>query len=389
MKKTLTAGIAAVLLAGSTAPAFAADAPPKLDPKVLRAAVKLTKDDKATGDLLRITGSAGHWSGTSGVGDLRTGAKVPLNGRYRIGSVTKVFTASVVLQLAAEGKINVSRTIQHYLPGLLPDDLPPITVGQLLDHTSGLSGDMSPHDPDDGTPAGYAAHRFDVWTPAQVVALSTRHGMEFAPGTKQHYEGINYFIAGLLIEKVTGHSYGAEVNRRIIKPLGLHDTSVPGFTDFKIPGPHSHGYVIVDGKPVDISEESPWAWAEGGMISSAADLDHFISALFTGKVVPPAQLKLMFTLPVGKDGKPLPYTDKSNCPGGTACYAMGLMQAKLPGVTTVAWGKTGSRPGYTNGIFATRDLARKAAYLINATGNKDGSETPIVIRLATAAFASH
>lgn len=352
---------------------------PPLNDAVLRKAITIQSTDKVTGVQLRITGTAGRWSGTSGVGDVATGAPVPVNGRFRIGSISKVFTAAVVLQLAAERRVDVDQTVQHYLPGLLPENIPPVTVGQLLNHTSGLPDDDSPYEMN-GDAAWFVQHRFDTWTPAQIVAIDTRHPMQFAPGTKQQYDGINYYLAGLLIEKITGDTYERAVQSRIIGPLGLRDTSVPGMNDSRIPGPHSHGYVVVGGKLVDITEQSPWPWAEGGMISSAADLDRFMGALFTGKVVPASQLDRMFTTP------DVPYADTANCPGGRACYSMGLMKATLPGTDLFAWGKTGSRPGYTSGMFASRGLERRVVYMLNSTGNKDGSDMPFVLRIASAAF---
>ncbi len=212
--------------------------------------------------------------------------------------------------------------------------------------------------------------------------------MEFEPGTQQRYSGIGYYLAGLLIEQVTGDSYAREVRQRIIGPLGLRNTSVPAFSDFAIHGPHAHGYVAVGDTLKDITEESPWAWSEGGLISSAPDLERFITALFQGKVVPKPQLEQMFTLPVDAKGDPVPYTAKGNCPDGKACYSMGLMSARLPGIAGNVWGKTGSRPGYTDGVFASRDLSRKVVYALNPTGNKDGSESSMVMRIAMAAFAA-
>ncbi|WP_163508667.1 serine hydrolase domain-containing protein [Fodinicola acaciae] len=368
--------VAAVL---SLVPASAPPQLPPLNDAVLRKAIAIQPTDRVTGVQLRITGTAGHWSGTSGVGDVRTGAPVPANGRFRIGSISKVFTAAVVLQLAAEHKVDVGQTVQHYLPGLLPDNIAPVTVGQLLDHTSGLPNDDSPYETT-GDAAWFVQHRFDSWTPAQIIAIDTRHPMRFTPGTKQQYAGINYYLAGLLIEKITGDTYAHAVQARIITPLGLRDTSVPGMNDPRIPGPHSHGYVEVKGKLVDITEQIPWPWAEGGMISSAADLDRFLGALFTGRVVPASELDRMFTLP------DVPYADNTNCPGGRACFSMGLMKATLPGTDLFAWGKTGSRPGYTSGFFATRGLERRAVYVLNSTGNKDGSDMPFVLRIASATF---
>jgi D-alanyl-D-alanine carboxypeptidase len=370
---------AGIAVAGTSLVATSASAAtlPPLNPATMRGAIAGLPSATVTGAILKVSGSAGHWSGTSGVADVRTKAPVPADGRFRIGSVTKAFTATVVLQLVAEHKIRLDESIQHYLPGLLPASLPKITVTEILDHTSGLyDGDIDDQGSD---PAWYAAHRFESWTPRQIVDSATKRGLEFAPGTQQRYTGTNYYLAGMLIEKVTGHSYADEVDRRILRPLRLTATSVPGRTSYRIPGPHAHGYVTVNGQLKDVTAQSAYPWAEGGMISSAGDLTRFIGALFTGRLLPKPELNDMFTVPKVK------YTQQDgNCrlgpSAGDACYSMGLMKATLPNGVT-GWGKTGARPGYTTGMFATRDLSRVLVYSLNATGNKDGSESPYLQKI--------
>ncbi len=381
-KRPVIAGIAiAALVVGTAAPATAARADlPPLDPAKMSAAISGLPDRNVTGAMVRVTGRAGRWSGVSGVGDVRTGGAVPPDGRFRVGSVSKVFTAAVVLQLAAEHRVDLGRTVQHYLPGLLPASFPPVTVRQLLNHTSGLPyGTLG-----SGDAAWFAAHRFDSWTPRRIVDDATKRPMRFTPGTQQQYNGTNYFIAGMLIERVTGHTYAEEVRRRILGPLRLRDTYVLDRRDPRLPGPHAHGYVAVGGELRDVSLQSPWSWAEGGLISSSADLTTLLTAIFQGRLVPRSELGEMFTLP------DVPYTGSpGNCgvgpSAGRACFSAGLTTTTLPNGVAV-WGKTGSVPGYTTGMFATRDLRRVLVYSITPTGNADGSETPYVVRVAAAAY---
>jgi D-alanyl-D-alanine carboxypeptidase len=384
MKRHLAVALLAVTasLTATTTASATTDLPP-LDPAAMKAAISGLPNQTVTGALVKVSGPAGHWSGTSGVGDVATGRPVPADGRFRVGSISKVFTAVVVLQLAAEHKVSLDRPVQHYLPGLLPASYPAITVRQILDHTSGLPG---------GTLGGgdaqwFVDHRFDSWTPRQIVADAVRDPMSFPPGTMQQYNGTNYFVAGLLIEKITGRTYAEEVRQRVIGPLGLRDTYVLDRRDPRLPGPHSHGYVAVTGNGTttlhDVSEQSPWPWAEGGLISSAGDLTRFVRAIFQGRLVPPSELGEMFTVPKVR------YVGTSNCnigpEAGRACYSAGLMRTVLPN-GLVGWGKTGSRPGYTSGLFATRDLRRVLVYSLNPTGNKDGSEMPYVLKIAAATF---
>lgn len=388
---TLAAGAAAPASAapsGSTR--AAAPAPlPGLDPFALETAIGGLPNADVTGALLRITGRAGHWSGTSGVGNLETGQGVPPNAHIRIGSISKVFTATIVLQLAAEHRIDLDKPVQQYVPGVLPADLPPVTIGQLLNHTSGLPRGAGNSDFGDGSPEWFAANRLKSFTPQQVIDLMAGQPMQFAPGTAQQYNGMNYYVAGVLVEKITGHSFADEVRSRITRPLALHDTYVPDAHDPRLPSPHSDGYLTVkfpDGTthPVDVSEQSPWPWAEGGMISTPADLDRFLTALFRGRFLPSAQQAELFTVP------DVPSFHSSQCrteaDAGRACMTMGLMRVTASN-GVVVWGKTGSRPGYTSGVFSTRDLSRKIVYSLNPT-NLNGTEIRYVQQIAAASFGA-
>ncbi|GLY88476.1 serine hydrolase domain-containing protein [Actinoallomurus iriomotensis] len=358
-----------------------ATALPPLDPALLRAAISGLPNATVTGALVNVAGPAGQWSGTSGVRDVVTRRTVQGDGNFRVGSISKVFTAVVLLQLAAEDELDLDQSVQHYLPDLLPASYPAITVRQLLNHTSGLpDGDLG-----EGDAEWFADHRFQSWTPRQIVANAVSHPMKFAPGTKQDYNGTNYYVAGLLVERLTGRTYAHEVRRRVIEPLNLRNTYVLDRHDPRLPGPHAHGYVAVakDGTTTlrDVSEQSPYPWAEGGLISDSADLRTFITAIFQGRLVPASELNEMFTVP------DVPYLGTDNCvigpDAGRACYSAGLMRTTMPNGLT-AWGKTGSRPGYTSGLFATRDLGRVLVYSLNPTGNKDGSESPYIQKIAAA-----
>ncbi|AUG80578.1 peptidase [Kitasatospora sp. MMS16-BH015] len=378
----LAAPAAPVTVSASVGAGAAAPLPP-LDPAAIRQAVAGLPDANVNGVLVRITGSAGSFATSAGVGDRESGERPDVDGRFRIGSISKVFTATVLLQLAAEHRVDLDATVQQYLPGLLPAEYPPIKVGQLLNHTSGLPGGRNTTG-DDGSTGWFAAHRYDSLTPEQVVAAMKGEPMSFAPGTAQQYNGQNTYVAGLLIERLTGHSYAHEVERRIVKPLHLRDTTVPAADDPRLNRPAAHGYLAVPGpdggsRLVDVTEQSPWPWAEGGLISSAPDLDRFMTALLGGRLLPPAEQQALFTVP------DVPNHSSSHCntpaDAGRACMSTGLERVEINGVTL--WGKTGSRPGYVSGVFATRDLARKMVYSFNPTGLQ-GAEGRYIQRLAAA-----
>ncbi|WP_433389107.1 serine hydrolase domain-containing protein [Micromonospora sp. KLBMP9576] len=346
--------------------------PGTLDPGPLRQAIAGLPDADATSAQVRVTTLDGCWTGVTGVRDLRSQAPVPQHARFRVGSITKVFTAVLVLQLAAEGRLGLADPVQRHLPGLLPADYPPVTVRQLLNHTSGI--------PSPTMPAGIEwqlAHRYDRWTPEQIVRLGLRNPREFEPGTKQHYNNMGYIVAGLLVERVTGNPYARELDRRIVRPLRLRSTYAPG-DDPRILGPHTHGYqsVVRDGA-TELVDVTTWSQtftpAAGNVISNLADLDTFMTALFAGRVVPPAQLAEMFTLPE--------VTDVS---GGRALYSVGLTAFPLPG-GELLWIKTGSRFGYLAGVASTRDGRFRMQYSITGTDTRSaelGRTTQAVIRAA-------
>ncbi|MCE9669304.1 beta-lactamase family protein [Myxococcus stipitatus] len=345
-----------------------------LDRAALRQVIVSPMDSGATAAQVRVSGAEGRWLGTSGVADLRTGAPVPADGRFRIGALTQTFIATVVLQLAAERRIDLERPVQHYLPGLLPLSLGPVTVRQLLDHTHGLP--PVPHAV--RSASWFFEHRFRRWSPRELVALAVSGAPRFVPGTRQEEGDIGALVAGLLIEKVTGRPYGQAVRERILAPLHLRDTSVPGH-DPTVPGPHARGYESVaerDGatRQVDVTEANPsWAWAAGEMISSTADLDTFLVTLFRGGLLPPEQLEDLFRVP-----------DVPHVSGGRAVHSAGLTRVDLDGLSL--WGRSGAFPGSTSGMVATRDARRRLVFSLN-TLRMDEARPALADRVLRAVFA--
>ncbi|MGW0871459.1 serine hydrolase domain-containing protein [Streptomyces sp. NPDC002740] len=356
------------------APAFAGPAVTRhansLDTEALAAAITGLPDADATAALVRVGGTDGAWRGSAGVHDLASGAPADADARFRAGSTTKVVTAAAVLRLAAERRIDLNTPVQHYLPGLLGRQYRPITVRQLLDHTSGIPAG-------DGLGETFAevyAHRFDTLTPQQVVASAAAKQPEFRPGTKQHYLNINYTVLGLLIEKVTGRSYASEATRLVLAPAGMRDTYFPG-TDPRVLGPHNRGYQAVekaDGTTefVDVTEwNQADRFAAGDMISTTADLERLLTSLFKGRIVPQPQLREMFTVPAHIDG---------------ATYSAGLQRFEYEG--RVYWLKSGARYGYSALIAGTRDLGRTLVYSVNSTDAKSEGMNPVAQRIAMAAL---
>ncbi|MGV9847774.1 serine hydrolase domain-containing protein [Streptomyces sp. NPDC003442] len=343
----------------------------------LEAAIADLPTSDATAALVRVGGTEGVWRGSSGVHDLTTNRPADPAGRFRAGSVTKVFTAAVALQLAAEGTLDLDRTARSYLPELIPASYGKVTVRQLLNHTHGIPAADLPGN----TVEERYADRFRIHDPEDMVRSATSKEREFPPGEKQHYLNIGYTIAALVVERVTGDSYEHQVTRRILKPLGLRDTYLPG-KDPRIAGPHNHGYQTMrldDGTtgPRDVSVWGPTdGWAAGDIISTTADLERFTKALFQGRVVRGPLLREMFTLPKVADF----------ITGDPAAYSVGLSMKKLGG--REVWGKSGSRWGYNTGITSTRDGSRTLVYSVNSTDAKGQEMNTVVRDVMVAAYGS-
>ncbi|WP_412080238.1 serine hydrolase domain-containing protein [Streptomyces sp. SJL17-1] len=320
--------VVAVMTAGVLAPpsAFAA---PKHD-TVQQGLNALVRDGQPAA-LASVKDSEGRTrTYTAGVGDLATGAKVPRDGQVRIGSNTKTFTAVVVLQLVGEGRIDLDADVDTYLPGLVRGegiDGRQITVRQLLQHTSGIpeyGKDIS----DDELPYRY-------FEPRDLVDIALKHKAEFAPGEKWSYSNTNYVLAGLIIQKVTHRPLAEEIDRRIIKKIGLRHTYFPTVGDKTIREPHPRGYHRTKaGEPLrDFTEIDPSvAWAAGQMISTNSDLNRFFDKLLGGdSLLSEAQrAQMRTTVPV--EGTPFR-------------YGLGLMSRPLS-CGGVYWGHGGDIAGY-------------------------------------------
>ncbi|MFJ8647198.1 serine hydrolase domain-containing protein [Streptomyces sp. NPDC093546] len=375
-KTALTAAIVAAALASTafTVPAAATDRTDRSTGghERTQAAVEALVREGVPGVLAQAQGRDGVWNGTAGVADRDTGRERHPNDRYRVGSITKTFVATVVLQLEAEGRLDLDDTVEQWLPGVVRGnghDGRKITLRQLLNHTSGISNytaDAEFQQRVFGT--GFLEHRYDTWTPRQLVGIAMGHRPDFAPGTDWAYSNTNYIVAGMVIEKVTGRPYGKEIERRIVKPLKLRATSLPG-TDARMPKPSGRAYsTLTPGQgeaPIhDVTELNPsLAWAAGEMVSDSADLQRFVRALLKGKLLPPAQMKeLTTTVPVGEE---MP----------SARYGLGVMVEKLSCGKEV-WGHGGGIHGSGSNMVATRDGRHSLA--LNVNGDWAGDTQKIV-----------
>lgn len=226
--------------------------------------------------------SQGTWFVAKGKADVKTGTPVKTGDKFRIASITKTFTSTMVLILADEGKLSLDDKLSKYLPRIANSDN--ITIRQLLNHTSGIvDGDPS------GVWAEYFAHTDKMlkqWTPMEVYQAYTGGKVQGEPGKQWQYSNAGYVVLGMVIEKVSGQSVATFCEEKITKPLVLADTYFPVGPD--ITGQYAHGY---DGTTDVTRMNMSWDFTAGAMISSAPDLKVWAKAFATGKLLSPAMLK--------------------------------------------------------------------------------------------------
>ena len=251
----------------------------RIDPGELQRLLDQIVAVGAPGAATRVRDGHGVAQAASGVADLRTGRPMRPGLTYRVGSVTKPFVATVVLQLVAEGRLSVSDTVQRWLPGILPYG-DRVTIRQLLNHTSGVPDyTLEPLVRLYTFPHG----RFRAWRPRELVALIADQPPDFPPGTAWSYSNTGYILAGLIVQAATGRKLGQELARRIFRPLGLRDTYFP-VNRPTIPGRNARGYSIdpfaqQPGPLLDFTVYNPsLAWAAGALVSNLADLERFSAA---------------------------------------------------------------------------------------------------------------
>jgi len=331
---------------------------------------RLVRDDGFPAALATVHGRDGRTRNyTAGVADLRTKAKVPVDGQVRIGSNTKAFVAVVVLQLVGEGRVDLDAPIETYLPGLVRGDGIDgrrITVRQLLQHTSGLPN-YTAYLSEDIVELPHVYRE-----PRELLDLALAHKASFEPGARWEYSNTNYVLAGLLIQKVTGRPVAEEITKRIIQPLGLRDTYFPGVGEQDIRGRHPKGYhPTSDGKLRDITEMDPsWGWAAGQMIGTPSDLNRFFSALFAGKLLRPAELAQLRTTVEAPDSWP------------GARYGLGVISTPLS-CGGLVWGHGGDIPGYETRGGVTDD-GRAFSVAVTTMPTSDAAHDRVLALVDTA-----
>ncbi|MFF7886432.1 serine hydrolase domain-containing protein [Streptomyces sp. NPDC020794] len=348
----LGAALLALLAVPAQAGTAAAADLPVPDDAGLQAVLHTALSQGAPGAMVRVDDNGTVHRLSEGVADRATGRAITTTDRFRVGSVTKSFSAVVLLQLVDEGKLDLDASVNTYLPGLLPDNR--ITVREVMSHRSGLydyTNDMFAQ-----TVPGFESVRNKVFSYQDLVTLSLKHAVTNAPGAAYSYSNTNFVVAGMLIEKLTGHPVATEYQHRIFTPLNLTDTFYV-HPDTAIPGTHANGYLTPDeagGALVDSTEQTvSWAQSAGAIISSTRDLDTFFSALMSGQLMSAAQLAQM---------------QQWTTVNSTQGYGLGLRRRDLSCGISV-YGHTGTVQGYYTYAFASKDGKRSITALANTSNN--------------------
>jgi D-alanyl-D-alanine carboxypeptidase len=233
---------------------------------------------------------------SSGVAELESNSPLVRNAHFHIASNTKVFVATVTLQLVGEGKLSLEDTVEKWLPGLVTgngNDGSRITIQNLLQHSSGLVDynlDLPVKDA-----ADWERERLRTYQLQELVRLAMRHSPLWYPGLHEQrfsYANTNFVLAGMIIESATGRSWQEEVQDRIVRKLHLGNTVAPG-TSAVMPEPYVHTYFrfAAGGPFVDTTIfNSSFVGPAGALISTTEDLNTFLRALIGGKLLSSAQL---------------------------------------------------------------------------------------------------
>ena len=256
-----------------------------------------------------------------GWADIDRRERVDADTPFLIASITKMFTAVGTMQLVEAGKVHLDTSVGTYVPDL-PPLWRPVTVRQLLNHTSGLNSFTSYDTP----PCGPRTKEEAKYEQQDVIAEVSCLPLDFAPGTNFSYSDTGYFVLGLLIERVSGLGYEKYLRQRIFNPLGMSSTRLMGpmgADDGRAVGYSWDGMQLVPGPLMGPVVEGP----SGGLVSTGRDLAKFDAALGDGSILPLSVLQMMWK-PTGI---------------GTAMYGLGFGVRPINGRRQV--GHTGGGPG--------------------------------------------
>jgi D-alanyl-D-alanine carboxypeptidase len=348
--------------AGAARPPAQASAPPAFSLAVQhqfqQALAQTVANPNVPGAIVGIwVPGRGTWIHAAGLADRATKRPVQVGDYTRIGSITKTFVGTLILQLVGEGKLGLDDPIQRWAPQV--PNAQHITVRELLNMSSGLYNYSEDKQWERQAFAPTAQVRARQWAPAQLVQVAIAHKPYFPPGQGYHYSNTNTILLGMIIEQITGRPVQDVLRTRILQPLGLTHTVFP--TTAAMPSPHLHGYAVEGGPLMEVNTAAnmSWGWTAGNMISTLADLHSWTQALATGRLLSPALQKqrLAWSPPS------VAFFRQRGVPGG-----YGLAIAKLLGFI----GHTGELPGFNTDAWYLPALHATVVVIANSSAPVQG-----------------
>lgn len=306
----------------------------------------------------------GTWTGALGQADTATGEAMQVGKTVRIASNTKTYTATLILQLAEEGKLSLDDPLTKYVTGIPNGDR--VTVRQLLNMTSGIYS----YSEDEEFGRVFDSEPLKVWTTQEIMDIVLRHQPDFEPGAGWHYSDTNYYLLGIIAEQVTGTPVEEEIQRRVMDRLGLKKTWFPTGPD--MPGDYAHGYMPAADYDtskglVEMTRIDPSApWTGGAMVSSLEDLKTYVRALADGSLLTPEMQEERLRM--------------IQVPDNVIQYGLGI-------VSVFGFlGHTGAINGFNSVIFHNPDLKATIVVITNKSTNNSGEAVGIFNALGRLLF---
>jgi len=328
MKNTIFRAILLIALSFGTVYAQNFDKP-KLD----RLLDTLAHKEKAMGSLTLSKNGKVIYSRAIGYSSISENGKKPSTTltKYRIGSISKMFTTTMIFQLVEEGKLKLATTLDTWFPTI--PNANKITIGNLLNHRSGIHNFTN--DPD------YQTYMTQPKTQAEMIAIIAKNAADFQPNEKAAYSNSNFVILGFIIEKITKQPYAVNLKQRITSKIGLANTYYGGKTNVENNECYSFQYVGSWKQMPETDMSIPGG--AGAVVSTPTDLTKFIEALFSLKLVSQNSLDQMKTITEG--------------------FGMGMFQ--IPFYTKKAYGHNGGIDGFGSNLAYFPEDSLSIAYCTN------------------------
>nr|WP_314140865.1 serine hydrolase domain-containing protein [uncultured Rhodococcus sp.] len=333
----LVSGCASSDEPSAVAPTTTAPSSGSLETDDVQAALDAMVDAGSVAAVAQVRDGENSWSGAAGLVERDGTEAASADDPVRIASVTKAMVAAVVLQLVDEGKLQLDQPVEELLPGLLPK---PVTIRQLLDHTSGIPNYLAGFD----SAEQIAARANDAVTDDELISQALGMPWTTDPGQEFSYSNTNYVLLGRIIAELDGKTIAQSLQDRIFDPLEMSDTTYP--TDAAIVDDALHGYVVENGAYTDVTDFDASIWSSSAaVVSTVGDMNLFFRALFDGTLFAQNLIDEMQVVTPSTYGLGLLL-------GGDACN---------PGSGELVFGNRGNGFGYRTFAFSSPDGQRQVS----------------------------